>query len=1035
MVLGTAPAHAWRPFAPDSFWNSTLARSVPLDPSSAALVAELNRQVTWGTTVATTSYSVPIYNVPLGQKLVHVTLDTPAGDLDAPRLQAALDAVPIPTGARPAAGTDGHLVVYQERTETIWELFRAHLEPDGWHASWGARVLHQDTSPGYLAERSWGATATGLPLIGGLIRVAELQRGVINHAIAISIPLARYKYPSIFSWPAQRADGRYASVKAIPEGARFRLDPALDVDALGLPPVTAMIAKAAQRYGLVVRDQGGGVSFYAEDPGPLGSDPYPGLFGGLAPWRIASSFPWSRLQALPLAYDVTPPETTIESGPTGAVARSDASFAFSASEAESAFRCQLDAGAWERCSSAHTTSDLADGPHTLDVRAVDKAWNTDPTPAVRSWTVDTVAPASTITAGPAGATSSTTVDFDFTADERGVAFTCRLDAGAPAPCTAPQTYPDLPTGDHRFSVSATDAAGNTEAAPVGQDFAVDPAAASGWPDENAPETTIDDAPPSTTNSTSAAVGFAATEGDTTFACRLDEGAWAACTSPAAFSDLGESAHAIEVRATDRAGNQDPTPARADFVVDLTPPATTIDPSPPVTRSERVMVSFGADESGARFECRLDGGAWAAGCTSPGTFAQLADGSHIVAVRATDLAGNADPTPASTSFTVDTTAPRTTVSSPLPAYGISANAEFALSTDPGATTQCLLDQAAPVPCGGSVSFSGLAPGAHTFEAWSTDAAGNVESERQVFTWIVCTMLGTAGDDRLVGTPGDDVICGLGGNDAVSGGSGNDQLFGGDGTDVLRGDAGDDRLMGEGGADTLDGGTGADVLSGGAGSDAATYASRTAAVNVTIGGGTPDGETGEGDDVMGDTENVVGGAADDTLTGDAGGNFLAGGPGGDVLNGGDGPDTLDGGSGPDVLNGGPKADVVSYGARTAMQPVVATIDGQPASGGDLDGTPGHRDTIALDVESLRGGAGDDVLTGDDGPNTLNGGGGGDDLEGRGGTDVLRADEGQADRRIACDANPAVDDSADRAYLDDLDPAPLGCETVARAARVGG
>jgi hypothetical protein len=82
---------------------------------------------------------------------------------------------------------------------------------------------------------------------------------------------------------------------------RFRVDPRLDIAALHLPPIVRMLAEAAQRYGLVVRDKSANVTFYAEDPTPLGSNPYAGpagFFGGQYPNRLLERFPWSRLQAL-----------------------------------------------------------------------------------------------------------------------------------------------------------------------------------------------------------------------------------------------------------------------------------------------------------------------------------------------------------------------------------------------------------------------------------------------------------------------------------------------------------------------------------------------------------------------------------------------------------------------------------------------------------------------------------------------------------------------------------------------------------------
>ena len=73
----------------------------------------------------------------------------------------------------------------------------------------------------------------------------------------------------------------------------------LDVESLDLSPVAKMIARAAQRYGMVVRDGSELVTFYGEDPTPTGSNPWPGWFRGKSPGDALAGFPWDRLQALP----------------------------------------------------------------------------------------------------------------------------------------------------------------------------------------------------------------------------------------------------------------------------------------------------------------------------------------------------------------------------------------------------------------------------------------------------------------------------------------------------------------------------------------------------------------------------------------------------------------------------------------------------------------------------------------------------------------------------------------------------------------
>jgi hypothetical protein len=159
------------------------------------------------------------------------------------------------------------------------------------------------SSPGYYTAASWpgagtdwGSTATSLPVVAGTMTVGELQRGQINHALALAIPDSR---KDAFAFPAERTDGTLTTADAIPEGTTFRLDPKLDLQSLHLPRVVQTMAEAAQRYGIIVRDKTmHAIGFYAEDPTPLGTNPYVQLFDGKSPSELLASFPWKYLQAV-----------------------------------------------------------------------------------------------------------------------------------------------------------------------------------------------------------------------------------------------------------------------------------------------------------------------------------------------------------------------------------------------------------------------------------------------------------------------------------------------------------------------------------------------------------------------------------------------------------------------------------------------------------------------------------------------------------------------------------------------------------------
>ncbi|MEZ4365073.1 MAG: Ig-like domain-containing protein [Kofleriaceae bacterium] len=205
--------------------------------------------------------------------------------------------------------------------------------------------------------------------------------------------------------------------------------------------------------------------------------------------------------------------------------------------------CTLDGTALVPCASPLTLGPLADGTHTLVVSATDAAGNLGSDTLV--FDVDTTGPIVEITAGPVTGTSVTTPTFEFTATGADTV-TCRVDAGAAAPCASPFTTPSLAVGTHTFTVRGEDAVGNfSEAA---RTFVVD---------VTVPVVTLGSGPVGLTNDSTPTVYFTATDTPTPPAfveCRVDGGAWSPCTSPYTAPVLADGPHTLEVRATDLAGN-------------------------------------------------------------------------------------------------------------------------------------------------------------------------------------------------------------------------------------------------------------------------------------------------------------------------------------------------------------------------------------------------------------------------------------------------------------------------------------------------
>ncbi len=199
-------------------------------------------------------------------------------------------------------------------------------------------------------------------------------------------------------------------------------------------------------------------------------------------------------------------------------------------------------------------------------------------------------PATVISSGPPSETQATSARFEFHTDDQGATFRCRLDGGAAEWCASPWDYSGLTAGPHSFEVTAIDTRGTADPTPATRSWTVNPA----LPDTTAPETSYAYGPVST-SATTARFEFVSSEDGSSFACRLDSGTSGACVSPSNYSGLSPGAHTFTVRATDPAGNADPTPAVWNWTVldapsmasDLsaTPGATMlVDSSPPLLRT-------------------------------------------------------------------------------------------------------------------------------------------------------------------------------------------------------------------------------------------------------------------------------------------------------------------------------------------------------------------------------------------------------------------------------------------------------------------
>lgn len=458
-------------------------------------------------------------------------------------------------------------------------------------------------------------------------------------------------------------------------------------------------------------------------------------------------------------------------------------------------------GAWTLTCPSAGCPQQAEGANRVAATQMDNLGNTSELSNAVTYT--DLAPDTTITGGPPpGGFATASPTFTFTSSEPASTFVCRIYAGTTpsgtfTACNGPagQHTPAAPLseGQHTFQVIAKDSATQPDPSAASRSFTVD---------TTPPDTAIDSGPPATTTDNTPTFALSSIEAGSTFECRIDTGAFAACPVQHTTAQLDDGVHTFEARAKDVAGNIDASPATLSFTVDTAPPDTTIDSGPPATTTDNTPAfTFSSTENGSTFECRIDTDAFAT-CTSPHTTAALSDGTHSLEARAKDPAGNTDASPATASFTVDTTQP-----------GPDADGDGV----PDATDQCP-QQAATTLNGCPVTNpAGATNGDDVLQG---DALANK----------ICGLLG---NDTINGGPGDDTLFGdacdlkaktvfgaqaaAGGNDKLNGNDGNDTLFGGPGNDSLKGGKGKDKVFGGRGNDKLTGGAGVNRYKGGAGKD--------------------------------------------------------------------------------------------------------------------------------------------------------------------------------------------------------------------------
>jgi serine/threonine-protein kinase len=246
-------------FPADAPWYRDIS-TAPLDPQSAAVIADLAAHGGWGGGAVQIDFSIEVLQADASTPFRTFVPNSNFFDPDC-------DEVPMPV---PAGGAlegesgyacvhngDCHLIVVHPPTHLLYEMWKANITSPT-HFDGGCLAVW-DMTKTYPAEGRGNdctsADAAGYPIAPLLFNADEVAAGHIDHAIRFILPNTRIRH-FVYVHPATHSTGPTGGgANAIPYGGRLRLR--ADYPLATLPnEASRVVARAMQKYGILLSDGG-----------------------------------------------------------------------------------------------------------------------------------------------------------------------------------------------------------------------------------------------------------------------------------------------------------------------------------------------------------------------------------------------------------------------------------------------------------------------------------------------------------------------------------------------------------------------------------------------------------------------------------------------------------------------------------------------------------------------------------------------------------------------------------------------------------
>lgn len=265
VLFGTPEADrilsALQVFPPDNPWNQDIS-ALPVHVNSAQIIASIGADKHLGYNLDMNFVIVPPRQPRIPVRILLYPADSDPGPFPVPP-NAPIENWPMARNedvravAHPDQSLDDiqrngsgdrHLLIVDPLNGKLHEFWQARKTDSGWEASNAATF---DLRTGALRPEGWtSADAAGLPIFPATVRFDECERGLVEHAMRVTVRRTRREYVL----PATHFASRFTDPNFPRMGERLRLRK--DFDTSGFPRHARAILEGLKKYGMFVADNG-----------------------------------------------------------------------------------------------------------------------------------------------------------------------------------------------------------------------------------------------------------------------------------------------------------------------------------------------------------------------------------------------------------------------------------------------------------------------------------------------------------------------------------------------------------------------------------------------------------------------------------------------------------------------------------------------------------------------------------------------------------------------------------------------------------